>query len=287
MEANIEEPLMLYDEFVHNAIPLTDSHCHLSLVQEQNPHFLEQLYHISQKEDIMILDIGLSPQDLEYRKRITQHIPQVYYTVGMHPCKSQTYTVKQLVQELEIHVNHAIAIGEIGLDWYRMYSDKAHQIALFEVQIGLARKYQKPIIIHSRESLDDIIELVKKWHPQNGNKGLGIMHCFSGDKTQAKKCLDLGFYISFAGNLSYNSSTLMREVASYVPIEFLLTETDSPYLIHKNIQKIIKNNKKRYARLNSPTYLFPLIETLADAKNTSCDYIAHHTRTNLTKILNL
>lgn len=280
----------------HTNIPFTDTHCHLSLLHAQSPQLFSEVLEAQKTEDLFLLDIGINPKDLEQRQLLCKQFKHIYHTIGMHPCESPNYTPNTLQDILEPAIPSSIAIGEIGLDWYRMYAEKTQQTSLFRLQVSLAKQYHKPIIIHARDSLDDILDIVEEMQLHHSNPdNIGIMHCFSGNKAQAKRCLDMGFMISFAANISYTSSLEMREAALYVPDSALLTETDSPYLLHKAVQKIIKKNKKRsnekskkkYSRENSPLYLFYLLQTLASIRNDTIEHIALIARKNILQLLQI
>jgi TatD DNase family protein len=116
-------------------------------------------------------------------------------------------------------------IGETGLDYYRMRQPKETQLRSFEYQAELAKSRNLPLIVHSRDAMDDTLEVLTRMRPP-----LGVMHCFSGDSAAARRVLDLGFFISFAGNLTYKAAAVLHDAASYVPLDRLLFETDAPFL---------------------------------------------------------
>lgn len=269
-------------------IVLSDSHCHLNLIYEQDNKIIE--YIRKDALDIAILDVGISPSDWTKRQNLFKAMGQVYFSAGLHPCHTKDYSTNQLIDELEPIVPHANAVGETGLDWYRMYAPKHIQYACFEVQISLAKKYCKPLIIHSRESIDDILDMIEQAKITSSAGAIGVMHCFSGTKAQAIRSLDLGLYISFAANCSYNSAVEIREVAAMVPSDRLLTETDAPFLLHNTVRKIISKQKNpkqniKYHRTNTPLYLPFLCQTLAKCRKSSVYDIAMLTRANFNTFL--
>lgn len=131
--------------------------------------------------------------------------------------------IKQLEEVLNSY--NMFAVGEIGLEYYRMYVPKEEQIEMFELQMDVARKYSKPVLIHSRDAFEDTLMVLKKY-----NSVKGIMHCFSGTPEMAKKCVDIGYYISFAGNLTFKKANDIQEALKQVPLDRVLFETDAPFL---------------------------------------------------------
>ncbi|MCS7298817.1 MAG: TatD family hydrolase [Spirochaetia bacterium] len=134
---------------------------------------------------------------------------------------------EEKINQLEdvIRSYDVFAIGEIGLEYYRMPVPKQEQIEMFELQMELARKYSKPVLIHSRDAFEDTLMVLKKYDSVKG-----IMHCFSGTPEMAKKYVDIGYYISFAGNLTFKKATNLQESLKQVPLDRVLFETDAPFL---------------------------------------------------------
>jgi TatD DNase family protein len=159
------------------------------------------------------------------------HGSGIFYTLGIHPSSpAEEHRLSNLSGLVEQEMNgnnsrHLLGIGECGLDYYRMHQTKEMQIHSFETQIDIAKKYKLPLIIHSRDAMEDTLQILK-----NKNYGYGIMHCFAGDSAAAKKVLDMGFIISFAGNVTYKAAVELHDAASYVPLDKILLETDSPFL---------------------------------------------------------
>ena len=153
------------------------------------------------------------------------------FTAGIHPSsRADENELGLLTEFLSKQVNSdysnlIFGIGECGLDYYRMRQNREMQTRSFEFQIDLAKKHRLPLIVHSREAMDDTLRILKEKSLEQG-----IMHCFPGDRTTAKKVLDLGFYISYAGNLTYKKAVELHDSAAYVPLNRLLLETDAPFL---------------------------------------------------------
>ncbi|EGO65970.1 TatD family hydrolase [Acetonema longum] len=168
-------------------------------------------------------DMATSAQAIKY----TEHYPSIYAAVGIHPhdakdAKDTDY--EQLAQWAGLP--KVVAIGEIGLDYYYNHSPKEVQQKVCIRQIDVARQTGKPIIIHDRDAHGDILDIIKK-----EAKGVtGVFHCFSGSLEMAREVIKLGFYVSFAGPVTYKNAAKLQEVAASVPLNRILVETDSPYL---------------------------------------------------------
>ena len=172
----------------------------------------------------------------------------IYASVGVHPTEitSKEPSVEKLL-ELSSS-DRVIAIGETGLDYFRVNKDEADwQRDRFRRHIRASNKSEKPLIIHMRESKEDIIDILQKENAQSG-----VMHCFAEDWETAKAALDLGFYISFSGILTFNNANDLREIAKKVPADRLLVETDSPYLTPAPYR----------GKPNSPAYTYYVAEKL-------------------------
>ena len=177
--------------------------------------------------------------------------PFVYASIGVHPHEVKHITdgwydeLRQLARE-----NKVVAYGEIGLDYHYNHSDPDLQRRRFREQLQLARELSLPVIIHTREAQDDTIRILKE---ERASEIGGVFHCFSGDAWLAKDALDLGFYLSFSGILTFQNATMLRDIAKTVPADRLLIETDCPYLTP------IPHRGKR----NEPAYVKHVAETLA------------------------
>ncbi len=152
----------------------------------------------------------------------------IYATIGIHPHEAKTAddNTMELLRSFA-GKDKVVAIGEIGLDYYRDLSPRDKQQQVFRDQINLARELGLPIVIHDRDAHGDILRIMKE---EKADDVGGMMHCFSGSREMAKECMDMGFYISFAGPVTFENARRLKEVARYVPVDRLLTETDCPYL---------------------------------------------------------
>jgi TatD DNase family protein len=152
----------------------------------------------------------------------------IYAAVGIHPHEAKTAdkNTTELLRSLA-GKEKVVAIGETGLDYHYDFSPREKQKEVFRQQIALAREMKLPIVVHDRESHGDILQILKE---EKAWEVGGVMHCFSGSRETAKECMDMNFFISFAGPVTFDNARRAKEVAAYVPLDRLLTETDCPYL---------------------------------------------------------
>ncbi len=206
---------------------LIDAHAHLD-----DSRFDRDRGHIIQKcideGMVCIINGGTNISTSIKSISLAKEYPIIYATIGIHPheAKAADDNTIELLRSFA-DKDKVVAIGEIGLDYYRDLSPRDKQQQVFRQQIGLARELGLPIVIHDRDAHGDILKIMKE--EKAGEVG-GMMHCFSGSKETAKECMDMGFYISFAGPVTFENAKRLKEVARYVPVDRLFTETDCPYL---------------------------------------------------------
>ncbi len=207
---------------------LFDTHAHLHF-----PEFAADLSAVLQRaREVgvrLILTIGTDAEDSREAVALAEAHPEVYAAVGVHPhdaVRADEAALEEL-QQLARTSRKVVAIGEIGLDYYRNLSPREAQIQVFRRQLDLARQLSKPVLIHCREAHADVLEILR----QEGVPGAGgIMHCFSGDAAVARQCLDLGLLISLAGPVTYPNARKLPEVVKLTPADRLVVETDCPFL---------------------------------------------------------
>lgn len=216
------------------AFVYTDSHCHLSF-PELNER-LDAIWAEMQAAQVMrALCICTTLEEFDSVHAIAISRPQLYASVGVHPdnegvAEPDVDTLLRLAQRDKV-----IAIGETGLDYYRLngrsVADMQWQRERFRAHIRAARQCQKPLVIHTRSASEDTLAILRE-EGENGSAGCasGVFHCFTESLDVARQALDLGFYISFSGIVTFPSARALREVVAYVPLDRLLIETDSPYL---------------------------------------------------------
>ncbi len=225
---------------------LVDSHAHLDSNQFQGE--LEQVLERADEAGIrQILTIGCDLQSSAKSVEIANRYAGVYAAVGIHPHDAGEATPEglALIESLAA-AQKVVAIGEIGLDYYRNRSPHDQQRQAFREQIRLARRCNKPLIVHDRDAHDEVLTIL---HEEEAQQTGGVLHCFSGDLKMARACLDLGFYLSFTGNITYPKNEPLREVIAGVPIDRILVETDCPYLSPQPYRG--KRNEPAYVRLTA------------------------------------
>jgi TatD DNase family protein len=204
--------------------------------------------------------------------------PQVWLSFGLHPTEAPDYAldaeaIVQFVQTSPFQ-ERIVAIGETGLDYFRSNAAERWQHERFRAHIAAALKLNKPVIIHTRAAAKDTMDVLKSEHARDCG---GVMHCFVEDWETAKKVLDLGFYLSFSGILTYKTAADLRETAKKAPLDSILVETDAPYLApvpHRG-------------KPNTPIFVTHTAQVLADVRGVSLDAIAETTTANACRWLRL
>lgn len=193
----------------------------------------------------LIVNIGFNRETIPSTISLAEQYDFIYAAVGWHPVDAIDMQPGDLawIEETSSHPK-VVAIGEIGLDYHWDTSPKELQQRVFREQIALAKKVGKPIIIHNREAHEDVIRILKE---ENAAEVGGIMHCFSGSWETAKQCLDMNFYISFGGPVTFKNARVPKEVLAKVPLDRLLIETDCPYLAPHPFRG--KRNESSYVAL--------------------------------------
>lgn len=173
--------------------------------------------------------VGFDEKTNRKAQEIAAKYEHIYATSGLHPTDAHTFTQKDIdLVENYLQRDKTVAVGECGLDYYWHKDTVSEQKEIFWTQIALSKQYNKPLIIHCRDAIQDIYELLVE--ASRDGKLQGVMHSFSGSAEMAKRFVDLGLYISLAGPVTFKNARVPKEVAKVVPLEFLLIETDCPYL---------------------------------------------------------
>lgn len=255
---------------------LIDSHCHLDRIdlepyQNDFSCFVREAAN-SQIEHMLCIAIDMEsyPAMLD----LVAPYPQISVTVGVHPNSRDGHdpSVDELI-ELGRH-DKVIGIGETGLDYFRSEGDLDWQHQRFKHHISAAKALQKPLIIHTREAKQDTLRILEQ---ENASEVGGIIHCFTEDWEFAKQALDLNFYISFSGIVTFNSAKEIQEVAKKVPADRFLIETDSPYLAPVPFR----------GKPNYPIYVRHVAEKLAELRGTTLHQIAASSTENFYSLFKL
>jgi TatD DNase family protein len=243
-----------------------DSHCHINF-PELNEKIDEVLVNMENNKISHALCVSVTLDKINEILDLTRKYSNVYASVGVHPDYEN-------IQEPDIETlfnysknEKVIAIGETGLDYFRLKGDLSWQRDRFRTHIRAAIKSNLPLIIHTRNAQDDTINIMKE---EGANFATGVMHCFTESYEMAKKAIDLGFFISFSGIITFKNAESLRETVKKIPIENILIETDSPYLAP------VPNRGK----LNEPANVRYVAEKIAELKNISIEQVAEITTNN-------
>lgn len=248
--------------------PLVDTHAHLD--SGQFSHDREAVIARALANGVTrMLTVGTDLASSCLNAEIARAHPAIYAAAGIHPHDALTAseaTLKQL-QELIVSEPKIVAVGEIGLDFYRDRAPRDAQRDAFRRQIRLAREVGKPVIVHDRDAHQEVLQILRE---ENAREVGGVLHCFSGDPAMARECLELGFYLSFPGTITYPKNEQARQVVQGVPVDRLLVETDCPYLAPQAYR----------GRRNEPAYVRHTAEAIAAIKGLTVADVARITTLN-------
>jgi len=253
---------------------LIDSHAHIThplLAREID----DVLLRAAQAGVAAIVTVGYDAASNREVARLVDEKPGICAAVGIHPhdAKMATAVVLEEMAELATH-QRVVAIGETGLDFYRDLSPRDAQEIAFIEQIHLARELGLPLIVHSRQAHEETLRILRR---EGGGELRGVMHCFSGDLSFARRCIELGLYIGIAGNVTFPKATKIHTVAGKAPLERLLVETDCPWLAPQ------QHRGKR----NEPAYVRLVAEKVAELRGASFEQIAQATSANARELLSV
>lgn len=217
-----------------------------------------------------------------YQYTDDKNIPRIYAAVGIHPTEVEDCD-KKAIEKLEklVQTGGVIAIGEIGLDYFHKHTKPEIQRKWFIEQLRIAKKFNLPVLLHIRDAFDDAYEIIKA-------EGItkGVMHCFTGTKEIAQKFLGLGFYISFAGNVTYKNAQDLQQVVKHIPNNRILVETDAPYLTPEPLRGK-KPHKISGLTVNFPVNIVFTVRKIADLKSLPEQNIRKMTNENAITLFNL
>ena len=254
---------------------IIDSHCHLNFPQFKGK--LDEIIKRALDKGIYrMLTISTKLNEINELELISKSYSEVYNSVGIHPHECKNYKGLSL-DDLIKHTENSkcIGIGESGLDFYYKNSPKELQTKLFKIHIEAARETNLPLIVHTRSADADTIQILKE-EMKRGNF-TGLIHCFSTSKNLAERAIDLGFYISLSGIITFNKSDELRNIIKDLPLDRLLVETDAPYLAPEPFR----------GKCNEPSYVIHTAKILADLMNEKLSTIAEKTTENFNKLFNL
>ena len=256
---------------------LVDSHCHINCIELAEGDSVDALIERAHKAGVcQMLCVSVDEKHMHEVIELAERYPSVKASVGIHPCdgKGVDFSVEQILEWAD-H-SEVIALGETGLDYYRDPDDKAisDQQAAFRKHIQAAHLCQKPIIVHTRHAKADTIAILQE---EKASEVAGVMHCFTEDWAMAKQALDLGFYISISGIVTFKNADVVKDVASKLPSDRLLIETDSPYLAPVPFR----------GKQNEPAFVRHTAEYLAQLRGVSLALLAEQSSQNYLDLFKL
>lgn len=254
-------------------MPFVDSHCHINF-PELAANMSDVLAQMRDNEVISALCVSVNLADFPQVLALAEQYPHIYASVGVHPDHEgvEEPDVSRLVK-LAQHPK-VVAIGETGLDYFRLKGDLEWQRSRFRNHIRAARESGKPLIIHTREAAADTLRIMAE---ENAAEASGVMHCFTESWEVAEAALAMGFYISFSGIVTFKNARQLKEVAQRVPLERILIETDAPYLApvpHRG-------------KLNQPAYVKHVAEEIAMLRGIGLDEVGRSTTENFKRLFKM
>lgn len=259
-----------------NDLLIVDSHCHLDSLDYASRHKnVDEVIENAKARGVHhFISICTTVGRFEAMKQLTAHRNDVSLSCGVHPLnvEDEPFDYDKLLRLA--HDPKVVAIGETGLDYHYTPETKALQQSLFEQQIEIANTLHKPLIIHTRAAREDTMQMLEKNRAEQCG---GVLHCFTEDWAMAKRALDLGFYISISGIITFRNAEVLREVVRQVPLERLLVETDSPYLAPIPYR----------GKPNQPAYVREVCDYVAALKGLSSQEFARITTQNVQNLFKI
>lgn len=255
-------------------LQIVDSHCHLDMAAYEEDG-LEVLARADEAGVKTIFTIGIDLESSKAAAKIAALHDNIYASIGIHPhhaAEAGPESYKALTALAS--QDKVIAYGEIGIDLFKDYAPVAIQTKAFIEQLKLAKELKLPVIIHDRDAHDNILKILQEYGPFPAG---GVIHCFSGDKDVARKFLDIGFYLSIPGVVTFKKATELQEAAAFIPLEKMLIETDGPFLAPEPWR----------GKRNEPAYSLYTAEKVAELKGLSLDDVARQTSINIAHLFKI
>ncbi len=256
---------------------LIDTHVHLNF-EAFEPDFEKVVQRWREVGVVRLVHSCVEPSEFEKIQGLAHRYPELFFAVGLHPLDVAQWTASlgDRIQSLAASDSKVVAIGETGLDLYRA-DNSAEQLEAFKTQLLIAQRLSLPVIIHCREAAQPMADFLRAFWQQHGPVK-GVMHCWGGTPEETLCFLDLGFFISFSGTVTFKNAVQIHESARIVPNDRLLIETDCPFLAPI---------PKRGERRNEPAYVYHVAQRVADLRSCSLAEIAAQTTENACTLFNL
>jgi len=257
-----------------------DTHCHINFeaYDEDRPQVIERA---ALAGVTLIINPGVDVESSREGVALAAQYEGIYAAVGLHPNSTADWDESQLdIFAALAGESKVVAIGEIGLDYYWDKSPKEKQFAAFEAQLALASRLELPVIIHNREASEGVIAILEKWAadlPDSLKNRPGVLHSFSAPAAIAQRALDAGFYLGFTGPITYKNADDLRRIATNVPLDRIVVETDGPFLTPMPYR----------GKRNEPAYIPYMVERLAALKQISDEEMARATTENAERLFKL
>lgn len=258
---------------------MIDTHAHLDM-EPFNTDREEVIARAAESGVSLIITVGIDLPSSEAAVQLAQDYPEVLATVGFHPHESARTTREDINRIGELaRQPRVVAIGEMGLDFFRDYAPREEQLQTLRWQLDLADEINMPVVIHCRRAERDMLLVLRDWasHRENGTGSPGVIHCFSSDEPTLEQYLEMDFYISLGAYITYPSSRQMYSIIRRIPRDRLLVETDAPYLPPQD----------RRGKRNEPAYVPVTVGKLAEIIGVPRETVAEETTRNARRVFHL
>ena len=250
-----------------------DSHAHLEMPDYD--HDRDEMIKRALDQGIEnIVTIGIDKEECEQAIKLSAAYPFIYVALGLHPhnAKKSDNKLFDFIKENARH-KKVVALGEMGLDFFKNWSPRNDQIKCFHDQLALARELKLPAIIHDRDAHEETLSILRE---ERAWESGGVIHCFSGDFKMAAACIDMGFFISIPGTITFKNASILQDVVMKVPLESILIETDAPFLAPVPFR----------GKRNEPAYVRYVAEMIAEIKKVPLETVALVTTINAKRLFN-
>jgi TatD DNase family protein len=247
-----------------------DTHAHLFLLESEPGDVVQAALEAGVGT---IVCVGIDPETSRRSLELADALPGVFATAGMHPHDASSFD-RRAGAEIEslLHDPRVVGVGECGLDFFRLHAPREDQEAVFRTHIAMSREVGKPLVVHCRDAWESTLELLDA----EGAERV-VLHCFTGDADLARGFSERGYFLSFAGNLTYPKNGAIREAAAAAPLDRILVETDSPFL----------SPQPRRGRDNTPAFVTMTLEALAEIREVSVETVRDATAANAVRAFGL